>query len=230
MSETINAKNILVFTGDRNSDDKPADYTGAFLPEALAFMKFHNIPAANHLRVDLSKTESTRRQRVYDFIKKRVKESGPIDGIAFFCHGLTRKIQLGIRIPDLENFAYLIKDAVAKDNKKIVIALYCCSTGDGPGVGGDNGFADKLRDSLCQVGLEQCSILAHSVSGHTTKNSMKRKFDGMGSPVGGVGGLTIVTPGSLLWKKWRTAVTTTPFRYKVPFMTIAEIHKELDDK
>ena len=59
---------------------------------------------------------------------------------------------------------------------------------------------------------------------------MKRKFDGMGSPVGGVGGLTIVTPGSLLWKKWRTAVTTTPFRYKVPFMTIAEIHKELDDK
>lgn len=230
MVEQQKIKNILVFTGDRNSDDKPADYTGAFLPEALAFMKYHNIPSANHLRVDLSKTESTRRQRVYDFIKKRNKEIGPIDGIAFFCHGLTRKIQLGIRISDLENFAYLLKSIVSPENKQFTIALYCCSTGDGPGVGGDGGFADKLRDSLCQVGLTECSILAHSVSGHTTKNTMKRKFDGMGSPVGGVGGLSIVNPGTILWKKWKTAITTTPFRYKIPFMTIAEIHKELDDK
>ncbi len=230
MSEQQKKKNILVFTGDRNSEDKPADYTGAFLPEALAFMKFHNIPSSNHLRVDITKTESTRRQRIYDFIRKRKKEIGEIDGIAFFCHGLTRKIQLGIRISDLENFSYLLKEVVNAEKNTITIALYCGSTGTNPGVGGDGGFADKLRDSLCQVGLTQCSILTHSVSGHTTKNVMKKKFDGMDSPVGGTGGLSIVNPNTVLWNKWKTAITTTNFRYKIPFMTIAEIHKELDDK
>jgi hypothetical protein len=223
-------KNILIFTGDRNSDGKPADYTGAFLPEALSFMKFHGIPVSNHLRVDLSKTENTRRQRVYDFIKKKHKELEHIDGIAFFCHGLTRKIQLGIRIPDLENFASLIKEVAKPGTKEFVIPLYCCSTGDGPGVGGDSGFADQLRDALCQVGFTQCSILAHSTSGHTTRNPMKRKFDGLDSPVGGSGGISIVSPSSILWKKWRTAISGTDLRFRVPFMTISEIHNELNNK
>lgn len=223
-------KNILVFTGDRNSEGKPADYTGAFLPEALAFMKLHNVPSANHLRVDLSKAENTRRQRVYDFIKKRHKEVGNIDGIAFFCHGLTRKIQLGIRLIDLANFASLVKEVIEPSSKKFVIALYCCSTGDGPGIGGDGGFADQLRDSLCQSGITQCSVLAHSVSGHTTKNTAKIKFDGLDSPVGGTGGITIVSSTSTLWKKWKTAIINSDLRFRVPFMTIAEIHTELHNK
>lgn len=220
--------NALVFTGDRNAPDKPADYTGAFLPEALAFMRHHGISTSNHLRVDLGKVENVRRQQVYDFIRRKTTEFGVINSYVFFCHGLTRKIQLGIRIPDLENFANLVKNSAGPGATAVTIALYCCSTGDGPGVGGDNGFADLLRDALCKVGLVNSVVMAHVVSGHTTKNSQKKLFEGRGSPVGGTGGTWIVAPKSELSKKWRTAVTgTSSLRFRVPFMTIEEIHKEL---
>lgn len=224
---TFSPGNVLVFTGDRNAPDKPADYTGAFLPEALAFMRVHGIPTTNHLRVDLGKVENVRRQQVYDFIRRKGTELGNVSTYAFFCHGLTRKIQLGVRIPDLENFVNLIKSH-APAGKRVTIALYCCSTGDGPGVGGDGGFADMLRDQLCKAGLTESVVLAHAVSGHTTKNSQKKLFEGMGSPVGGTGGTWIVAPNSELNKKWRTAVTGSgTLRFRVPFMTIAEIHTEL---
>jgi hypothetical protein len=221
--------NVLVFTGDRNAPDKPADYTGAFLPEALAFMRLYGVPASQHIRVDLSKGENVRRQQVYDFIRRKGAELGQINTYAFFCHGLTRKIQLGVRIPDLDNFANLIKSFVPDGTTKVTIALYCCSTGDGPGVGGDGGFADQLRDALCRVGLVDSVVMAHAVSGHTTKNTQKKLFEGMGSPVGGIGGTWIVAPGSPLMKKWRTGITTSSstLRFRVPFMTIAEIHREL---
>jgi hypothetical protein len=220
--------NALVFTGDRNAPDKPADYTGAFLPEALAFMRLHGIPTSSHIRIDLGKVENVRRQQVYDFIRRKTTELGCVNSYVFFCHGLTRKIQLGIRIPDLENFANLVKNSAPNGATSVTVALYCCSTGDGPGVGGDNGFADLLRDALCKVGLVNSVVMAHVVSGHTTKNSQKKLFEGRGSPVGGTGGTWIVAPKSELTKKWRTAITgTSSLRFRVPFMTIEEIHKEL---
>jgi hypothetical protein len=224
----INFKNFLVISGDRNSEDKIADYTGVFLPEALAYMKTHNIPITNHHRVNLSYSESSRRFSVYNFIKKKYNELGQIEGIAFFCYGLNKKIQLGIRISDLQDFSYLIKEVMPKKSINFAFALYCCSIGDDPGIGGDRGFADCLRDEMCKAGITEVTITAHSESGHATKNSSKKKFDGMGSPVGGTGGLWIVAPKSTLWTKWKKLIIKTDLRFRVPFMTIAEIHKELD--
>ena len=224
----INFKNFLVISGDRNSEDKTADYTGMFLPEALAFMKTHNIPVANHHRVNLSYSESSRRFSVYNFIKKKHAELGQIEGIAFFCYGLGKKIQLGIRISDLQDFSYLIKEIIPKKSTNFTFVLYCCSLGDSPGIGGERGFADCLRDEMCKAGIVDVTITTNVEDGHATKNTSKKKFDGLSSPVGGTGGIWIVAPKTTLWIKWKNAINKTDLRFRVPFMTIAEIHKELD--
>jgi len=75
---------ILCFTGDRNAPNKKADFTGAFLPECKAFMKYHNIPAGNHLRVNLGLSEAKRYDSLKTFIAS--KGHGPTS-LVFFCHG-----------------------------------------------------------------------------------------------------------------------------------------------
>ena len=214
----------FVFTGDRNST-KP-DFVGAFDPEAKLFMKRWNIPAECRLKVNLSKNEQARRKQVLDFIEDLRVKGYTTDSFAFFCHGFANRIELGFKIANVPQLVNAAKSVSTPGSNIFTIPLYCCSTGDGPGKEGDNGFADKLRDALCQVGFTNCVVDAHVTAGHTTQNSMKRRYMGMGSPVGGVGGVWIVAPGTTLVKKYKVALKTNQ-RFEFPYMSIGEIHTTL---
>jgi hypothetical protein len=230
----------LCFTGDRNQANK-VDFTGAFLPEIRAFMSRHGIDAKkNHLMVALDSNEARRRKSVIDFIAKRCSEERKAPNtLVFACHGFTNRIELGFRSSHLNDFAKMLRDLHVQygnpNESQLTVILYCCSTGSGPGEGGDNGFADRFRDALCINGFVHCRVIGSESAGHTTMNSRKRIFEGMGSPVGGTGGVWIVQPGTPLFSKWRKALTATNtklpharnFRYEFPFMSIADIHKWL---
>lgn len=218
----------FVFTGDRNSESKP-DYVGAFDPEARGFMKLHNIPSECRLRVNLGKGERERRQQILGFIEEMRQKGYTTNSFAFFCHGFANRIELGFKIANIKELVTAMKSVSSGGDSlagAFTVPLYCCSTGDGPGKDGDNGFADKLRDEMCVQGFTNCVVDAHVTAGHTTMNSMKRRYMGMGSTTGGVGGLWVVGPKTTLWRKWRESLKTD-FRYKFPYMTIGEIHGEL---
>lgn len=231
----------LCFTGDRNHTAGKPDFTGAFLPEIRAFMRRHSIDVSkNHLMVGLDNNETRRRRLVLDFIERRSKEEGKApNSIVFACHGFTNRIELGLRASHLEDFATLLRRLHLQYGTpletEMTIVLYCCSTGSGPGDGGDNGFADRLRDALCANGFVNCRVVGSETAGHTTMNSRKRLFDGMGSPVGGTGGMWVVQPGTPLFSKWKKALSATKtklpqakdFRFEFPFMSIAQIHNWL---
>ncbi|MFA6049650.1 MAG: hypothetical protein WC761_00365 [Candidatus Paceibacterota bacterium] len=232
----------LCFTGNRNHPNKKADFTGAFLPEMRSFMKLWGIDKAkNHLMVDLDAAEISKKRSVYNFIERRATEEGKAPtALVFSCHGFTNRIELGLRgATGAKEFAKFLRAQHVKHGTPgqtaLTVILYCCSTGGGAGEGGDGGFADKLRDSLCEEGFVDCRVVGSETAGHATMNSRKRVFDGMGSPVGGTGGSWVVQPGTALFKKWQKAMTANSvklpvakdFRFQFPFMSIASIHKWL---
>lgn len=207
---------VLAFTPDRNQ--KAADYSGAFKPEAKKFATHFN---GQVVEVPLDKNSSFQRDTVLGAIELA---PGPLECVAFFCHGFQNRIQLGFSSVTVENLA-----AALAGRHCSRVALYACSTGAGPGPGGDNGFADRLRDSMCARGLTDCRVLAHRTAGHTSSNPAKRFFEGMGSPIGGTGGFDVVSSSSSLWPKWakRCRATKDLLRFRIMWMSVAEIHQEL---
>lgn len=209
----------LVFTPDRNQIRK--DWSAVFRPESLAFAKFHHIDDDQIVQIDISKPKAKRVEQLISAIDDHAKD-GPIDLLACFTHGLKNSLpQFGISAERLAAAVASVKSPT------IVVALYACSTGDGAGPNGDDGFGDRLRDFLCQDGSVGCRVVSHTTAGHAVRNPYVRMFEGLGSPVGGTGGSWIVAPGSQLWKKWRAALATGTLRFRFPLMTIADIHAEL---
>lgn len=210
----------LVFTPDRNTGEKK-DFTGAFRPEARAFVALHAIPLVRVCEVDISQRAEDQRHR----IEASLAMDGPLECVAFFCHGFVNGVQLGgYRNAHVARLANAIASNAVKG---VRVALYACSTGDGGGPGGDGGFADRLRDALCAAGAVDCQVDAHDSAAHTTRNPRVRRFSGQGSPFGGTGGAWLVAPGSPLWGAWRRALQATDLRLRFPFMSVAEIHAEL---
>jgi hypothetical protein len=203
----------LVFTGNRNRPGT-RDFTGAFDPEAKAFVKLHG---GTVIRVPLEANEQTRRR----FVIGSIGIYKP-DWLAFVCHGLTSGIELGFRRMHTTELAQRLAEVGCSR-----VTLYACSTGGGGGLGGDGGFADMLRDAMCRAGLVHCRVDAHVGAGHATRRPFVRRFEGMGSRVGGSGGFYIVEQGSALWAAWKDALDTTDLRFRFPAMTVAEIHAEL---
>lgn len=201
------------------------DVTGAFRPEAERFCDAHEGSAI--VTFDNRIWPLARRNEVLSALYG--VSAQPPDAVAFFCHGWSTGIQAGfsrLHLAELAEAIWLL------DVDHVV--LYCCSTGDGPhdskyaAAGtGDDSFADKLRDALCAQGAVDCRVAAHTTAGHTTRNPNVIFFDGMGSSVGGVGGYMPVGRKSPLWAKWRKALRTTDLRFRFPFMSVAEIHSEL---
>lgn len=209
----------LILTPRKNRPGK-SDYTGAFLPEAKAFAALHKIAPERIVDVDATAPNSACRAHV----EAALQSNGPLSLVAFFCHGLRTGLQLGHSIQTVDALA----KAIAKNgSESIVVALYACSTGGGPAPGGEGGFADRLRDALCRAGKSHCSVVAHDNAGHATRNPRVRRFEGRGSPVGGMGGTWLVAPGSELWKPWVRALQKTDLRLRFPLMDPAQIHREL---
>ena len=228
---TIDGSGVLVFAPAYNAAGK-RDATGAFQPEAKAFRRHHGVPAANLVLVDNRLDRVSMRHIVLDTIAARRKASAEgraPAAVAFFCHGAGRQIQFGFDARNVGDLARSLSGCTA-----LRMPLFACSTGKGTGgealaaFGGDGGFADALRDALCREGVVECCVDAHTTVGHTTRNPHVRRFEGMGSPVGGAGGYFIVHPGQkTLWRKWRRALRETNLRFDFPFMSVAEIHRGL---
>lgn len=206
------------------------DATHAFIPEAKAFLRHHKQPESDLVMVDNSKSPAEMKRAVYAALDREPRKK--IHGVAFFCHGLKDRIQFGIRQSDIPEFA---EKMVKHADPALRVTFYACDAGrDNDGqrdddleqFGGDNGFADRVRDELCRHGNVRCVVDAHTTAAHTTMNPHVRRFEGMGSPVGGIGGYYIVPRGAKVWGKWVKALKTD-LRFAFPYLTTAEIHRLL---
>lgn len=209
----------LIFAPLHNTGKK-RDATGAFQPEAMAFERRERARGAETAWSFVDNRLENMGMRY--FVLHRIRQLAP-DRLAFFCHGWATGIQFGIGLEHLDELA-------AACSQPPIVTLYACSTGSG-GDGGNGKFADAMRDALCVAGSPWCRVDAHTTKGHTTRNPYVRRFDGLGSPVGGQGGQWIVAPPTeggnrVLWKKW-VAALRTDFRFRFPELEISEIHRYL---
>ena len=214
---TLDGNKIIVFTPQWDSKGKK-DATGAFQPEAKAFAKLHNVPDTNIHIVDNHLQNPAMREFVINKLK-----TNSYQFLAMFCHGWTDGIQFGFNRKNLGSLASeLLSDPYVR------VVLYACSTGSPNAVGGDGGFADILRDTLCKKGAVCCQVDAHTTAGHCSRNPYVRRFLGGGYPEGGTGGEYLITPNTSLWKKWIKAMQGD-MRLKFPFMPKEEILLELGE-
>jgi hypothetical protein len=236
-SNRVHPDEVLILTPDRN--EKRADFTGAFRPEANKFADLHGVPRDQIHRIDVSKPMKDRAAQSLKLI-----ESYTPRVLAVFCHGYSTGIQIGFRNPkktkrkrghftpsrtDRANFASLISTLSEHDN--VCVALYCCSTGDDPDGdadtapgSGDDSFADLLRDELCKAGSRTCRVFAHVTAGHTTRNPHVKFYDGNYSTDGGVGAEYLAKPGSSSFRALARALKTD-FRFRLPFLSVPRVHQ-----
>lgn len=215
----------LVATPDRNTQGN--DFSGAFKPEAERYAQFYRGRGdqVEIIRVDVSQHSPTKRAQLL----AAVKVAGPLDRLALFGHGWRTGQQFGLKIDSPENIAALAEFAVGvvgASTPNLKVALYCCSTGasDNDSPVGDGSFADILRDDLCGSGRPDCSVMAHTSAGHTTRNAHVRMFYGTGVRGGGVGGVNVAEHGTPEWRKLyaRLHDGNDPFRWLLPYMTLEE--------
>lgn len=194
----------LIFAPTYDSEGK-RDATGAFHPEAHRFRRF--VGAERVTLFDNRAEFYERRETVYNTIENRARAS--VDVVAFFCHGFRTGLQAGLGLEHLRRFALTLKPCAAPSG--LTVLLYACDAARDSdrdrdddrrdGVGGDGGFADRLRDALGEVGV-LATVYAHATAGHTTSNPWLRVFRSGES----AGGPWVVAPGSELWPAWRRAL------------------------
>lgn len=201
------------------------DATGAFILDASAFSDAHGF--ARPVRFDNTQPLALRKKRALERIVKEPR--GSVATFALFSHGWKDGVQLGFRSADARDLATALKQCCATD---LTVCLYCCDTGRDddadssddkmPGLGGEGGFADALRNALTWAGFN-ASVYAHSSTGDTTRNPFVRVFR-----TGEIGGARfLIEPASELWCEWRKALQDTTLRLRYPFMTVEAIEKEL---
>lgn len=211
-----------------------------FRSEAMRFLKAHGLDSPVRL-FDNQAPDFERREHAYAAIEAHPR--GTLDTFALFSHGYKTGVQLGFGVEHARRLALTLKPAAAPGG--LTVALYCCDTGRDAdrdkiddrteGVGGDGGFADRLRDELCDAGV-RATVWGHSTAGHTTWNPFVRVF----VPEERRGGGWLVAPGSDLWGRWRRALDPTvdrngrrvvdptqTLRFRFPWLTRAELEAEL---
>jgi hypothetical protein len=151
-------------------------------------------------------------------IAKAFADAGkPLDGVAFFCHGYPIGLQLGFKVPQVEDLADLI---ATHCRPGAFVALYACSTAFSK-EGGAKPFAARLSEAVAQEGLQGVVIDAHTTAGHTTFNPYVKRY------VGDTGDW-LVRPHSLVWRRWRQSLPKGLWK-TFPTMTRDEIHSLLSD-
>lgn len=231
-SRDLAEQRVLIFVPQHNAEGRK-DVTGAFLPEARRLLRLVRRDSSI-LRFDNTLAKRKLRRSVLESFDS---ERDAYDGVAIFCHGWMDGIQLGFTRRTVDALAAAIVKATNGAAAPIV-PLYCCSTaqgGDrsedlGPG-GGDDGFADRLRDALCQRGAVDCRVMGHTTVKHTTWNPDVMFMEGMGSAHGGSGGFPPVGRKSPLRRAWTTALRdkrkNNTLRLRMPYMSVKDIHQEL---
>jgi hypothetical protein len=215
----------LVFAPAYNTIGK-SDATGAFHPEAKAFVRLHSLDGSLTLFDNHAKLAVRRKHAVERISQERL---GSVSLVAYFGHGLKDGIQLGFKMAHVRALA----EALARVSEpELTVALYACDTGKDddedklddlkPGPGGDGGFADALRGHLFLMGVK-ATVYAHAATGHTTRLPFVRVFE----PGELGGGSWLIEPGSKLWRPWVYALRNTSLRLRFPLMTREEIEAEL---
>ena len=206
--------------------------SGAFRPEARRFAKEHQLESSVIVAINVGRSRLRRQQEVLDGIKSAADAQDGLDFVAFFCHGYRYRLQVGFGSSSKVDEAWLRKLAkTVYDNTGwgVVLPLYACTTATSDRrkhdqtAAGDGGFADELRDALCEEGATQCRVVGHTTSGHTTKNPYVRVFEGNGSREGGTGGQWISRPRGPTWRRWKTWLRDGNNRFRFPFMETSEI-------
>lgn len=178
---------LLILLPDRNTSGK-SDLTGAFQPEARLLVEMRG---GSTVYIDQSQGDVGRRRQVI----RAIDRHQPAE-IVYFGHGLERRLpQLGFSLGHCAQLA----EAISEYATAPTIVLYACSAADGVGPGGDGGFCDVLRDSLCEAGAKACNVYGHDRGGHTTGNRHVRWFFG---PEPAVGGKWLFEPNGPHWKDW----------------------------
>jgi hypothetical protein len=226
--------NILVFYSDKNSKGKH-DATGAFIPEAKAFQKYHEIPKENMIPISCTELpKHERRTAVYEAIEEAGKKK-KLDMVVFFGHGWPGGIQFGFKKRDIPQLAHVIHK---NSFSAVRIVLYACLTAENSkrdreikqlGPATDGGFSDLLRDELMKLGCVGGWIDAHKTFGHTTWNPYCVRFycEEVDEPeFGAIGGAWLVQPRSEYWSKWVRAMKHS-MRFRFPFLSELEIKAEL---
>lgn len=209
------------------------DATGAFQPEARRFLEHHKQAPDRLYIIDNSAPKSAMRRQVLDVLTSY--HGTCIECVAFFCHGYKTGMQFGFTKSDLDELA---SELALLGREDLSVPLYACDTArdadkdrldDLEEFGGDGGFADELRDALCRAGVRYCCVDAHTTAGHTSRNPHVRRFEGMGSPLGGTGGYYIVPrKNRKAWTAWRKLLKTD-FRYDYPLLTTSHIHEKVEE-
>lgn len=223
--------------------DGKKDASGAFVPEARAFLRFHGADpkGAAFVPFDHRLAPAKRRAQVEAGIRAAHTALGArIEGLAFFCHGYRRGLQTGHTTKALGGLVETMRDTCSPN---VAVPLYACDAArdedadrkddllDAPG--GDGGFADALRDAMLRTrAFHGANVDAHVTAGHTTRNPHVRRFEVTAAVpsetiLGLPGGSWLVTPNSARWKTWIRALRTD-FRFRFPFLDAAGIAQVLD--
>ncbi len=199
-------ENILVIYSSKNTKGRH-DATGAFIPEAYAFHRLHNVPEENMLAIPCPGTNFQDR---YEKLCRFIDTKFGVKWIAMFCHGYSSGLQFGLNKKNISDFTATLRHSC---NDDLSMTLYACSTASvnrkkrkisAPGT--DGGYADELRDSMLRRGFRGGWIDAHLTSGHTTMNPYVMRFHvepAFDDDWNIKGGQWLVHPRSPRWKIWK---------------------------
>ena len=219
--------NKLVFYSSKNAHGR-MDATGAFIPEAKKFAKFHCIPKEMVIGIDCTRTNPPSRRRAQ--VLNALRDVEQLEIIAFFCHGWPNGIQFGFK---RQHMKQLVGHFPAKSYLKV--AMYACLNAENDlrdkdhknvGPGTDGGFADMMRDEMVRFGMTEGWVDAHKTAGHTTWNPYVVRFpceDVRDAEWGAEGGGWIVEPGSTYWKKWIRALRKNSGNMRYRFIVEDEL-------
>lgn len=205
-----------------------------FAREATKYSLMHDGTECHPIQYVKGQAErQVRMQDVSDLCEMHQARGDRFTSLCVFCHGWSNGIQLGYKVTDgtVYEFARCLELCCTPACR---VALYCCSTAhdrdhidrEAIGPGTEGGFADELWKALSDVGFRGHRIDAHFTAGHTTRNPYVVRFEGDYFSDDYQGGEWIVDPKSSVWKQWRHELTGT-LRFRFPFMTRGEIHREL---
>ena len=214
---------VLALLPDRNSTDPDgtvrSDWSGAFRIEAERLIALHG---GRLVQIDVSQRTAARRAQVRAVLGQ-ARAEGPLDLVAFLCHGWRTGIQLGYGLDDVDGLA---EDLVALAAPSI--ALYACGTEvcePGELCTEPNGFAAELNSALVRRSAA-LRLDAHAWSpggGHCTSNPLVVRSEG--TKIG-----WLIAPGSPLWPRWKAQLADrhgSTLRLRYPLLSREQLEQEL---
>jgi len=223
--------NILVLHASKDST-KP-DATGAFIPESINFTKHRESLGDVVQNIGFDNT-LPQAKRVKEFLKL-IENADDFDAFVYIGHGLRTSLpSCGVTMANRKQFTDLLFKK-SKSKTKLFVTLFACSAAETmtKQLDGEGGMADKIRDDLVALGVVNGWCDAHPTPGHTTQNSLVKRFY-FSIEEKDKGAQYIIPPGSPEFSVWRKKLNSKwrddPFRFDFPYMSSTEIHTELAKK